>query len=68
MIYKILSYHILIRYNKGRKYVYLHHTSKVFTTKIILCFQVQVPEFACTNWIIFRVELIKSMKCLAILK
>lgn len=49
---------------KSLKLIYLDHTSKIFTTNIVLSLQVQVPQLAGTNWIVLRIEFVKAMECL----
>jgi len=53
---------------KSLKLIYLDHTSKIFTTYVILCFQIQVPQLTGTNWIVLGIEFVKSMKCLTTLE
>lgn len=48
--------------------VYLDHTSKIFTTNVVLGFQIQVPQLTGTNWIVLGIEFVKSMKRLTTLQ
>lgn len=47
---------------------YLDHTSKIFTTSVVLSFQIQVPQLTGTNWIVLGIEFVKSMKRLTTLE
>lgn len=55
-------------YLKCLKLIYLDHTSKIFTTNIVLSLQIQVPQLTGTNWIVLGIEFVKSMECLTSLE
>lgn len=47
---------------------YLDEACKIFSTNVVITFEVDLSELICTHWIVFGIKLVKPMKRLSALK